>query len=265
MDTSRKLELLDEQITVANGGNPSNFEEWHDQTEVVLRTVMGNDSPIYDRFQDVRFSPSFWTENTDFEPFQRSGVQSVISLLNAAKRELELTAESSNKALAAEVEQVIEVSDKGAGEPNGRVFIVHGHDEARKHELARFLRTLTGFEPVILHEQPNMGAVLIEKLETSAATTGFAVVLLTADDLGRAKNDTEDKPRGRQNVIFEMGFFFGALHRGHVAVLLDEGVEEPGDIKGLVYTPLDKGGAWKATIAREIEAAGISVDWAALR
>ncbi|MBT2551560.1 TIR domain-containing protein [Arthrobacter sp. ISL-5] len=143
--------------------------------------------------------------------------------------------------------------------------MVHGHDQARKHELARFLRTLTGLEPVILHEQPNMGAVLIEKLETSAATTGFAVVLLTADDLGRAKKDTEDKPRGRQNVIFEMGFFFGTLRRGHVAVLLDEGVEEPGNIKGLVYTPLDGGGAWKATIAREIEAAGISVDWAALR
>ncbi|WP_104140049.1 TIR domain-containing protein [Arthrobacter sp. ZGTC131] len=43
------------------------------------------------------------------------------------------------------------------------------------------------------------------------------------------------KPRGRQNVVFEMGFFFGAPGRGHVAVLLDEDVEEPGDIKGLVY------------------------------
>jgi predicted nucleotide-binding protein len=265
MDLSRKLELLDERIKTANGGSPENFETWHDETEVVLRTVMEKESPIYERFQNVRYHPSIWTENTDFGPYQESGVQSVISLLNAAKRELELAAESDNKALAAEVEEVIEVSDKGAGESNGRVFIVHGHDEARMHELARFLRTLTGFEPVILHEQPNMGAVLIEKLETSAATTGFAVVLLTADDMGRANRETELKPRGRQNVIFEMGFFFGALRRGHVAVLLEEGIEHPSDITGLVYTPLDGRGAWKATLAREIEAAGIPVEWAALR
>jgi len=52
-------------------------------------------------------------------------------------------------------------------------------------------------EPVILHEQPNKGRVLIEKFEPSAASTGFAVVLLTGDDLGRAKSAAKTSPRGK--------------------------------------------------------------------
>jgi predicted nucleotide-binding protein len=28
-----------------------------------------------------------------------------------------------------------------------------------------------------------------------------------------------DRPRARQNVVFELGYFFGKLKRGHVAVL----------------------------------------------
>ncbi|WP_459384106.1 TIR domain-containing protein [Arthrobacter humicola] len=191
-------------------------------------------------------------------------MQTVVSLLNAAKREMELTQESKQQ-LTGEVEDIIEVGDRGEVDAAGRIFIVHGHDEAKKFQLARFLKNLTGHEPVILHEQPNEGAVLVEKLEASAGRTGFAVVLLTADDLGRAKKEPEEKPRGRQNVVFELGFFMGALGRRNVAVLMDEGVEEPGDVKGLVYTALDPAGAWKATIAREIESSGIPVDWTALR
>jgi predicted nucleotide-binding protein len=264
MDLSRKLQLLDEQTIAANDGSPADFRHWRDQTDVILRTVMGEDSSLYTRFQNVRYTPMVWGPGTDAAPSRRKGVESVISLLKAAKRELELTAER-DQLLTADVEEIIVVGDKGAVAARGRIFIVHGHDEGKKHQLARFLRALTGLEPVILHEQTNRGAVLIEKLEASAATTGFAVVLLTADDLGRVKTATDDKPRGRQNVVFEMGFFIGALGRQNVAVLMEKGVEEPGDVTGLVYTPLDDAGAWKLTLAREIEAAEIPVNWSALR
>lgn len=141
---------------------------------------------------------------------------------------------------------------------------MHGHDDARKHELARFLARVTGEEPVILHEQPNRGRVLIEKFEQSAAGTGFAVVLLTADDMGRTKSDDDEQPRGRQNVVFEMGFFFGALGRERVAVLYEAGVEIIGDVNGLVYIPLDGAGAWKNDLASELSAAGLPVSWEAL-
>ena len=46
---------------------------------------------------------------------------------------------------------------------NEKVFIVHGHNEELKLSVARTLEKL-GLEPVILHEQPNGGKTIIEKL-----------------------------------------------------------------------------------------------------
>ncbi|WP_054009656.1 TIR domain-containing protein [Arthrobacter sp. ERGS1:01] len=264
MDLSRKLELLQKQIDTANKNLVSGFEDWREGTEMVLRTVMGNGSPLHMKFTLTQFRPSSGAGGAFFERRQ-AGIDKALSILRAAQNELRIRAESQQAELTAEVEELIDVADKGTVETPGRIFIVHGHDDGKKHELARFLTALTGSEPVILHEQPNKGALLMEKLETSAAGTGFAVVLLTADDLGRAKTEEDLNGRGRQNVVFEMGFFMGALGRSHVAVLMDEGVEVPGDVTGLVYTSLDAAGAWKHTLAREIEHANIHVDWSALR
>ncbi|QOT22521.1 TIR domain-containing protein [Paenarthrobacter sp. YJN-D] len=264
MELSRKLELLDEQITAANDGTPTNFSDWKDETGVVLRTLVGQDSPLYSDFSVIRFSPSIYNAGTDITRHRQAGVRKAMSLLRAAKKQLMLSDEARQAALSEELENLIVVADKGNVDAAGRIFIVHGHDGEKKHELARFLLALTGHEPVILHEQPNKGTVLMEKLEASAASTGYAVALLTADDLGKAKSEDDLKPRGRQNVVFEMGFFMGALGRKNVAVLYDDGVEEPGDMKGFVYTALDAAGGWKTKIAREIEAAGIDVNWSAL-
>ena len=254
----RKLELLDRQIADANGGQPANFEAWKQKTEVVLRNVLGKDSPILESFQHNRYRPSIWTENTDFTPYLRAGVQRAASMLESAKVELELQQE------LAEVVEPAGGNSAAMPAPGREIFIVHGHDDARKHEVARLLKGLTGEEPIILHEQPDMGRVLLEKFEQTAARTGFAVIIATGDDVGRATGKTEDKSRARQNVVFEMGFFFGALGRDRTSVLLDHGVEEPGDVDGLVYVPLDGAGGWKSTLARNIEAAGIEIDWSAL-
>src|ERR1035438_10530705 len=63
-----------------------------------------------------------------------------------------------------------------------KVFVVHGHDDEAKEKVARFLERLK-LEPIILHEQPNEGRTVIEKFEVFA-DVGFAVVLLTPDDVG---------------------------------------------------------------------------------
>jgi predicted nucleotide-binding protein len=148
------------------------------------------------------------------------------------------------------------------------VFIVHGHDERTKQEVARFLERLTPLDARILHEQPNQGRTVIEKFEDYAADAAFAVILLTGDDVGGVKATDDEpqslNPRPRQNVVFELGFFIGALGREHVAVLYEEGVERPSDIAGVAFTPLDSRGAWKAELARELRAAGIEVDTDAL-
>jgi len=140
-----------------------------------------------------------------------------------------------------------------------RVFIVHGHDEAPRETVARFITT-AGLEPVILHEQASLGMTIPEKLIANS-NVGFAVVLLTPDDFGRSKAETELNPRARQNVILELGYFVGHLGRDRVCALLKDTVEIPSDYMGVVYTPFDAGGGWKQALAKELQAAGYVVDW----
>jgi len=139
------------------------------------------------------------------------------------------------------------------------VFVVHGHDDGMKEAVARYLSKL-GLDPVILHEQPNKGRTIIEKFE-ELADVAFAVVLFTGDDVGYpiAKPD-EARPRARQNVVLELGFFLGALGREHVCVLYRDGVEVPSDYSGVLYEQLDDRGAWRMKLALEMKAAGLYVD-----
>lgn len=138
-----------------------------------------------------------------------------------------------------------------------KVFIVHGHNEAVKDKVARVVEHLH-LEPIILHEQPDGGKTIIEKFEANSADVNFAIVLLTADDLGKAKEEEKQNPRARQNVIFEMGYFMGRLTRSHVFMLLDIGVEKPSDLDGIVYTPLKEG--WDKKLVKELKACGYKVD-----
>lgn len=259
MTPERKLELLDQQIAEARAGHPENFGQWRINTQVVLRRVMGDSSPALTQFDAVSYSPAvYFSGMGDTSGYQVAGVQRAIAILNAAKLEVELESEA--------VDAVAEAAAPGlnASSTEQLVFVVHGHDSARKHEVARLVRELTGQDPVILHEQPDIGQVLIEKFEANAARAGFAVVLMTADDLGRARNTPEDSPRARQNVVFELGYFYGTIGRARVAVLIEEGVEQVGDIVGVVYTTLDDAGGWKSRLASNMNAAGLDVDWSAL-
>jgi len=145
--------------------------------------------------------------------------------------------------------------------PSATVFVVHGHDEAAKHSVARFIEHL-GLDTTILHEQPDRGRTIIEKLEDHAQGTAFAVIILTADDRGGLSNVgyDEQKPRARQNVVMELGYFIGKLGRQKVRALYQEGVELPSDLQGVLYVTLDDGGAWKLQLAREMKAAGLNID-----
>lgn len=139
-----------------------------------------------------------------------------------------------------------------------KVFIVHGHDEAAKESMARFLAQI-GFQPIILHEQVSANRTVIEKFEANA-DVAFAVVLLTPDDEGHAKGEAP-MPRARQNVIAELGYFVGRLGRARVAVFRKGDVEVPSDFAGVIYTTLDGGGAWKQTLGQELQEAGFEIDW----
>jgi len=147
------------------------------------------------------------------------------------------------------------------GATRGRkVFVVHGHDDGPREAACRLLERL-GLTPVVLFEQPNEGQTIIEKFEKHASDADFAIVILSPDDTGyAAAEQAKARPRARQNVVLELGYFTGKLGRQNVVVIHKGEVELPSDYHGVLYVPYDSHGAWKLRLATEIKNSGIEVD-----
>jgi len=149
------------------------------------------------------------------------------------------------------------------------VFIVHGRDMHFVNELKKLLINL-GLSPNILKDFQIGSETLIELLE-KAKKCAYVFIILTPDDVGcikseinRLKSELDEiiiprarplkvyeisqeiieclKPRTRQNVIFEFGFFIGAVEREKVCCLLSEEEEWdlPSDISGIYYNKFKK-------------------------
>lgn len=131
-----------------------------------------------------------------------------------------------------------------------RGFLIHGHDQTRKFEVARFIENDLGRKIIILHEQPNKGRTIIEKFEDYSGVD-FAVALWTADDVGNTKIHTSLNNRARQNVVLETGFFIGKIGRENLIVLHETGVEIPSDYSGVIFISLTDN--WKDDLRKEIE------------
>ena len=112
---------------------------------------------------------------------------------------------------------------------------------------------------MILHQEANQARTIIEKIDIHGDVS-FAVVLLTPDDEGCNKEGSL-LPRARQNVILELGYFIGRLGRDKVCALKKGEVEIPSDYLGVVRETMDGNGGWRQNLARELGAAGHSIDW----
>lgn len=146
------------------------------------------------------------------------------------------------------------------GKASEKVFTVHGHDEAAKHAVARFIERL-GLEAIILDEQSGGLQAIIDKFEEQAENIVFAIILLTPDDVGAAKvEQNELQPRARQNVILELGYFIGKLDRNQICLLYKGDVELPSDIRGLSYVLMDDHDGWQLKLAREMKRAKLPID-----
>lgn len=140
---------------------------------------------------------------------------------------------------------------------SNKIFIVHGQDNESKLTLESMLRDM-GLNPIILHKQANKGQTVIEKFEEHAGEVNFAFVLFTPDDVGGKKDENKNlKPRARQNVILEFGYFIAKLGRDRVCCLYKKDIELPTDMNGLVYVPFAStpDDSYRA-IRQELEAAG---------
>ena len=145
---------------------------------------------------------------------------------------------------------------------NKKVFVVYGHDDTAKLQLEALLRRWD-LEPIILDQQASAGQTIIEKLEEYGSDVGYAIILATPDDEGKAKTETEYKSRVRQNVVLELGMFLAKLGREKVAILLKEttNFEKPSDIQGLVYIPFqNRVDEVAINLIRELARQGYNID-----
>ncbi len=187
------------------------------------------------------------------------GVTSIDNEINIA---LDILTDMRSKVIVEPIVATPEVSalwvTKQEDKPySNKIFIVHGHDGEMKETVARFVEKL-GLEAIILHEQANEGRTIIEKFEGCSDVT-FAIVLLSPDDLGNCKDGiATPNQRARQNVILELGYFMGKLGRNKVCAIVKDNVERPSDIDGVVYIPY--GGSWRLEVAKEMKAAGLTID-----
>jgi predicted nucleotide-binding protein len=146
--------------------------------------------------------------------------------------------------------------EKGVAEKvqGSKLFIIHGHDELLKMEVQLLLHR-AGVNSMVLHELPDKGRTIIDKLIEEGSQSNYAIALLSPDDLLG-----DGKGRARQNVILEIGYFMGQLGKERVRLLVKGDLDIPSDLQGILYEKVDDSGNWRMKVLKELIAVGIFVD-----
>lgn len=255
IESFRKLIVQIDSLKAFEYDNPEN-EVWRGKVLRQVKRCFGNDSDYLNEIKDVLNPGIVVTENTPDSYW----TELHLNTLNSARVHLQAYLE--------DLEQDSEDNKNEVNVPSitlnfKEIFIVHGRDDTSKLELARTLENDFNLKAIILHEQPNQGRTVIEKLERYATGPGYAIVILTPDDIGAEikSNGTQDNlsPRARQNVILELGYFIGKLGRERVCVLHKGKVELPSDISGVLFLPFNQSVKETYTdLLKELKHAGYS-------
>lgn len=261
---SEALKAFRKQISLGNSIADDDYDDlqdalndetrWNLYNEELLRRFFSDDQLLteYKALHLPKYHLNEWDDD-EVGSTHTDRMRERVTFLRSVVDRLHLIPESSEGE-----DRTTKSLSKNVGESTRpKVFIIHGHDEAAKSQTARFIEKL-GLNAVILHEQPNQGRTIIEKLERHS-DVAFAIALLTPDDVGGSAHSLL-KPRARQNVIYELGRFESKLGRDKVCILHTSGVEIPSDISGVAFYEMDKAGGWQLSVAKELRASGIQVD-----
>ena len=107
-------------------------------------------------------------------------------------------------------------------------------------EIVREIQTALDHDPIIVKPWTDgifdAGSFPLESLERDLDKVDFAVLVLSPDDIVISRDSESDAPR--DNIVFELGFFMGALSRSRTFLLVPRGVDFklPTDLMGI--TPL---------------------------
>ena len=185
----------------------------------------------------------------------RGNVQRAIALLEDAQRVLYAHAADVTPAPPASL------PDTPAGWSR-HVLVVHDRDDRDGGAHRRVVRFLAGagLEPVSL-ARPAWGGTVIGRLE-ACHEAGFAVMLLTPDDAGRARGGP-GVPPARPYALLELGYLMGRLGRSRVCVFTPGTPDLPGELAGVAWHSLGRTPGWQPVLGRALRAAGYAVDDAA--
>lgn len=261
----RKLKRRIEEIHGLSGSNvrydDAKVETAQTNMRETIREVFGQNSPEFSDHQYHEIWYGGYDVSEDADEIQSkfmAGIPQTVGVLEGLIARLEEKREDLVDSPGQPSQMSTENPTALASEIQS-IFIVHGHDEEAKQTVARFIEKLK-LNSVILSERPNEGRTIIEKFEKHS-NVGYAIVLLTPDDMGYPREEPEKtRPRARQNVILELGYFVGRLTRSKVCALYKGSVEMPSDFHGVIYLPMDEADGWKLKLASELKSAGIEVD-----
>jgi predicted nucleotide-binding protein len=162
----------------------------------------------------------------------------------------------------------------GALEPQEQetaIFVVHGHDTHGVEKLEAYLSSV-GVRAVVLSRLDESPQSLFQKFMSIATKARFAIVLLGADDYGASRRQYEAPNvaeralqfRARQNVILELGFFYGRLGFENVFVVYQHpnqvfpNFERPSDLDGVVFDSISDL-AWEKKLGGRLSSAGFKL------
>ncbi len=251
MKTYEQLKALYDEIDILIAhhvtGSAPEFIKWHKKVERFLK-MNYHEEDEYADFMHTSFRLHAWSSGTPASAW----IKACENGLRKTKAVFEVYLEEMQK----EDDVVALTNDeKQIKCSNNKVFVVHGHDGKLKYSIARTLEK-QGIEPIILSEQVNQGATIIEKFERYSDVNA-AICLFTEDDLGRTKTDEDLRARARQNVVFEAGYFIGKLGRKNVILLANREIDMPSDLSGVVYTD---NVMWEIQVLKELREIGFVID-----
>lgn len=236
--------LIEKKVTSSD----NEFITWHKKAERFIQKKYGDNTELKD-FKNTHFSLIVWTFNethSDYVNACRSGLESTKAVFEVYLEEMK------DEII---LKDGVQTPQRNKNNQFLKVFIVHGHDGELKESVARMIEK-QGIEAIILSEQANKGATIIEKFEANS-DVGAAICLFTADDSGKGNKESDYRKRARQNVVFEAGYFMGKLGRKNVIMIADKEIEIPSDMQGVVYSDNTY---WQVAVLKELKEIGFNVD-----
>lgn len=248
------------------------------QNKIIKSFLAANEAQAYGLMKGLldvlrKHENSYWSSKTDKDPAAkeelRQAIQGAGYLLDEDFKLIEGGRKPVVKKLPPSVKERLEgvsaaavISDRekvsihqaeANTAPPKEIFLVHGHDEAIRREVSELVADSFRVKPIVLSKELSGGMTLIEKFEAYSSDAACAIIIMTPDDQARTKSAPKAvEERARQNVVFELGYFYGKLRRKNV-IVLNFGVEIPGDIKGLVDV---RGPDWKLELLKELAGLG---------